>query len=304
MRKATLTIGIPAFNEEANISYLLADLTSQKLNTLSFKEVIVSSDGSSDKTVALARKASFKRGITLKVIANKSRKGRAVRQNEIMKLATSDVLVLLDADVLIENKLFIERLTKAVVDKKADLTSAKVLEIEEVSLFGKVLSASMAFKRSLFERIKAGNNLYTCHGRARAFSKKLYKSISFKESVGEDAYSYLFAVKNGFKYRFAKTAEVFYRLPATLSDHEKQSIRFYKTQQLFEKDFGKELVSKENYLSTSFIIKYFMKGIFQNPYLLLYVILATYLKLKTFMIKDIANQWTVSESSKQVRGVL
>lgn len=304
MRKMTLTIGIPAFNEEANISYLLKDLFDQKLDTLTLKEIIISSDGSTDKTVTLAKSASFKKGAVLKVIANKSRKGRAVRQNEIMKLATSDVLVLLDADVLIDDRLFIEKLTAAIVQKKADLTSAKVLEIEETALLGKILSSSMDFKRSLFEKINKGNNLYTCHGRARAFSKNLYKQIVFKESVGEDAYSYLYAIKNGFTYRFAKNAEVFYKLPATLADHEKQSIRFYRTQQLFEKDFGKELVEKENYLNTFFIIKNFSWGMIRNPYLFLYVGLATFLKLKSFYKSSFTNQWSVSESSKKVRGAI
>jgi glycosyltransferase involved in cell wall biosynthesis len=302
MNKPTLTIGIPAFNEEANVGYLLNDLKKQKIKLSRLKEIIIVSDGSTDNTVREARQVKILRGVELVVVQHKVRKGRAERQNEIMKITNSEVLVLLDADVMLKKNDFIDQLIKPIIFHKAELTSARVREIDEKAFFGKVLQASMEFKRSLFEKVRKGHNLYTCHGRARAFAKVLYKQITFRESVGEDAYSYLYAVSCGFNYQFVKNAEVFYKLPASFNDHEKQSIRFFNTQKMFEQEFGKDFVLKENYLSTIFIFKHFMGEIFKNPYLFIYVLIATYLKIKSVFKKSFTNEWAISNSSKNIRG--
>jgi glycosyltransferase involved in cell wall biosynthesis len=301
IKKSTLTIGIPAFNEANNIGHLLLDLNKQKVANARLKEIIVISDGSTDETVAIARQHNTHRGVSLKVIQHKVRKGRAERQNEIMKLVQTDVLVLLDADVMLKKSNFIDELIKPVVLKKAELTSARVQEIEETSLIGKILQASMKFKKNLFESINNGHNLYTCHGRSRAFAKKLYKQIVFRESVGEDAYSYLYTVSCGLRYHFVRQAEVFYKLPVTFADHEKQSIRFYNTQKMFEKEFGRDFISKENYLSTAFILKHFFAEIFKNPYLLMYIPMAAFLKFKSLFSANFANDWIVSQTSKNFR---
>jgi glycosyltransferase involved in cell wall biosynthesis len=304
MKKSTLTIGIPAFNEEANIGYLLEDLSEQKVTLVKLVEIIIVSDGSTDNTVQLARQVKLPKNIKLMVVQHKVRKGRAERQNEIMKMSQSDILVLLDADVLLRKSNFIDQLIKPIITHQSELTSARVREIEEESYFGKVLQASMDFKRSMFEKVNKGNNLYTCHGRARAFAKVLYKNITFRESIGEDAYSYLYAVSCGFTYQFVKSAEVFYKLPGTFADHEKQSVRFYNTQKMFEKEFGKDFVSKEDYLSTGFIIKNLARALFKNPYLGVYFVVASYLKLKSIFNNNFTNEWAISASSKSVRRVL
>ena len=50
-KKPTLSIGIPAFNEEANIYFLLKDLLSQKMDQFNLERIIVNSDGSTDDTI-------------------------------------------------------------------------------------------------------------------------------------------------------------------------------------------------------------------------------------------------------------
>lgn len=302
MNKQSITIGIPAFNEQANIGYLLEDLLKQKFQSLILKKILVISDGSKDKTVEVVKSVKAKKGV-ITIISYKARKGRAERQNEIMKKADTNVLVLLDADVLITDPLFLEKISKPILHG-ADLTSVRVEEIVEKNWMGKILAESMDFKRTLFERVNRGNNLYTCHGRARAFSKRLYKQIKFKESVGEDAYSYLYTRYCGFKYKFVKNTQIFYKLPETFSDHEKQSIRFFKAQKKFTKEFGSQFLDQENFLSTPFIVTNFFTGMFSRPYLAAYVIIATYLKIKSFISEVSVNQWAVSETSKKIRNAI
>ena len=167
--KSTVSIGIPAFNEEANIGFLLKDLLKQNQKNFVFHQIIISSDGSTDKTIETAKKASAsfiqKEGQEVILIDNKERKGRAVRQNQIMERSASDILVLLDADILIKDKNFIEKIIKPVLNKKADLTSVSVQELPPENFLERILKISMEFKKFIFENYKNGNNLYTCHGR-------------------------------------------------------------------------------------------------------------------------------------------
>ena len=51
----TLTVGIPAYNEEANIIQLIDDILKQEYDGLELMKVIVSSDASTDSTDELVR---------------------------------------------------------------------------------------------------------------------------------------------------------------------------------------------------------------------------------------------------------
>src|SRR5882757_1314182 len=98
MKKITLTIGIPAFNEEKNIENFLLSLFKQKLQKVKLDKILVYSDCSSDKTNEIVKKLSKKYPIIM-LIEGKSRKGKYFRVNQMFALNKSDVLILLDADI-------------------------------------------------------------------------------------------------------------------------------------------------------------------------------------------------------------
>lgn len=49
MKKLSVSVGIPAYNEEQNIASLIFGILKQKVNNITLKEIIVISDGSTDK---------------------------------------------------------------------------------------------------------------------------------------------------------------------------------------------------------------------------------------------------------------
>lgn len=296
-RHMTVTVGIPAFNEEANILSLISSLLKQKKDKFRLKEILISSDGSEDKTVDLIK--GIKSPI-VRVIDNKSRKGQAERQNQIIKQTDSDVLVLLNADILIKDKNFLEKLILPIIKNKADLTSARIVELIPRKFLEKVLAVSMDFKRVMFESFNKGNNIYTCHGRARGFSRRLYKKIRFKDSVGEDAYSYLYCYKSGFPYTYVKSAEVYYKLPDNFADHKKQSIRFLKSQNELFEEFG-GMVNKSYKLPKKAIVKGLIIYTFKNPIkLFIYLIILNLMRLKAKFEEKTSNTWEISTSSKKL----
>src|ERR1700722_18969896 len=114
MKKITLTIGVPAFNEELNIEVFLRSLFDQELQTIDLREVIVYSDASSDKTDTIIHKLS-KTFPLITLIRGKSRKGKYFRVNELFKKNTSDVLIILDADIALARKDFLETMVTTLV---------------------------------------------------------------------------------------------------------------------------------------------------------------------------------------------
>src|SRR3989344_6673402 len=117
-KKITVSIGISAYNEEANIKKLLLSLLTQKRIGFKIKEIVILSDGSNDKTISLAKSVDSN---LIKIIDRKIRRGKVIRQNEILKLINSDVLVLLDADVIPANNMLLRNLVKPILEDKADL---------------------------------------------------------------------------------------------------------------------------------------------------------------------------------------
>lgn len=299
IKKYTVSIGIPAYNEESNITYLLSDLLRQKGRGFSIKEIIVSSDGSQDKTVE--KVSSFQNKI-VSVIDNYRRSGIAARLNQLVKLSTSDILVILNADISIQDSLFIEKLINPIVQKRADLTSCPIQELPAQNFFEHILAVSMKIKHRIFKHIRQGNNVFTCHGPARAFSKKIYKKIHFPSSIGEDAYSYLFCIYYGYTYEYVTKAHVLYKLPTNLLDHQKQSERFFYSKIQMEKLFGEKFVKTQYHIPFTYIIESFIYFAIKNPIKIFsYLLILVFLKIKPISLSTMKEEWDISNSSKVLR---
>jgi glycosyltransferase involved in cell wall biosynthesis len=302
MKNITVTIGIPAFNEEANIGYLLKDLLKQKEVGFELTKIIVASDGSSDKTVQIVRGLKNRKIVA---IDNKDRIGAAGRQNQLCRMSKSDYLLLLNADTLIVDREFIVKLVNKAKITHADLISANLQELKPESFFEKVLATSMKLKKDSFQSFRKGNNIYTCYGPARLFSKKLYQQIQFGQSYGEDAFSYLFCLRNAMKYAYAQSALVYYKLPSSLSDHKKQSYRFIESQKRMINEFGFIFTVKEYYLPYSSVLLTLPSFFFRNPfYTTVYLLLFVYSSfggLLNVLTKNVIQTWDVSASTKQLR---
>ncbi len=299
-RMITITVGIPAYNEESNIGFLIKDLLNQNQTKYSLEKIIVSSDGSTDGTSKVVR--GFKNR-TIILFDNKKREGLAAGQNRIIKNANSDVLVLLDADIRIRDPRFLEKLISPVASGKADLTAPYVKEVNPITFLEKVLFISTQVKNLAYEEFKKGDNVYTCHGQARAFSKKLYKKIRFPSSIGVDAYSYFYCLSKGFKYKYIKYVSVFYKLPDNFKDHERQSVRFFQSQRFLSKKFNKKFVISEYSIPQNLLFKSVLTYLMKQPvYTVLYILIVTYLKFKSYFSKRIINFWDISTSSKKLVG--
>ena len=107
-------------------------------------------------------------------------------------------------------------------------------------------SFGMDIKRKTVESINNGVNVYTCCGLARAFSKKLYSTMRFETSIGEDAFSYFYVIINLFSYQYVKNTSVFYKTSSEFTQHQRQTLRFFESQKIMKKRFGEGRVTDEH----------------------------------------------------------
>lgn len=295
----TVTIGIPAHNEENNIGNLLENILKQRLIGGVVIEIIVFSDNSQDRTAEKV-KSFATRGVRL--IESGGRLGKNGVQNTLAREAQGGILVLLDADISLVDENILQHLIQPLVgDDTVGLTSAAVVSLPARTFFESVIVVSHAFKNALYWNIRRGDNIYICHGRARAFSAKLFKTIEWPERMPEDAYSFLFCKAQGLRFVFTKNAQVWFRSPATFADHLKQSQRFVAGKNALTNAFGKDAVKSAYALPFGLFIPTLAAFLFRRPvHMIAYVIV----KIATHMLpagqRAEQSRWETSLSSKKL----
>lgn len=266
-KKLTVTIGIPAYNEEANIGYLLKSLIEQKGENFMIDKIIVSSDGSTDRTFEIVK--SFKDSI-IKLLENKKRRGQASCQNQLATYAKSDIFVLLEADTLPADQNYIKNLVEPLTqDSSVGLVFGQAVALPPRNFFEKIMYFKSSLKEEILQTIKNGNSLHECSGqRGRAFSKKFTKKLYWPGDIPEDTFSSLICQKLGFKIKYARNAIIYYRLPANVKDYLKQYSKYSKARTALRKYFSaEEIESKYKYFSPQGL-GIAVKGVIRNPLLM------------------------------------
>ena len=298
MKKPTISIGIPAYNEQANIGELLTDILRQDTKGINVHEIVVVSDGSTDKTNSIVRAVKNNK---VKLIIHSKRTGLASRENEIFQHSQSDILLLLNADIRILDKNFLHFITKPIIKSAADLVSCRTVETSPHGLFEKIIFISSQVKTRLYESLKNGVNVYTCHGQARAFSKNFYKKFSFPFSIGEDAFSYFYCITNNYKYAYTNKTNVFYQLPSNYMDHRRQSTRFLDSKKLLKKHFGSKVINEEYKISLySYFIQFIKSFILAPVETSIFIALFSYISFISLLGMHSKDAWSMSKSSKRV----
>jgi len=299
----TVSIGIPAYNEEANIAKLLNALLLQDMSQYKLEKIVVISDRCDDGTVDEVKAILDKR---VRLVVGKVRKGQAIRQNEIVCMCKADLLVLLNADVLPVNKDCIANLiTPMIKDKQIGLTSGLLIPLPSPTLMGKVKRWSIVWKQKLFEQLNNQDTVYLCHGTIRAFSKGAYSQIRWPNTASEDAYSYFAAREAGLKFRFVKKAAVFFQAPQTVADQLNQSQRFYTSSRGLARFIDENVLDEAYKIPVHLVLKIGILAAFTQPaYALIYGMVLSWCKITSMRMKNLPpNLWSHVSSTKKLVGV-
>ena len=224
IKKLSVTIGIPAYNEAANISDLLQSLLLQKQKGFVVSEIIVNSDASTDKTVTIVKNLQKKYPI-ITVISNKNRRGKYFRVNQLLHRCTGDILILLDADIIPVGDEFISKLVEAIVsDPRAKMIAAHNILLCPRSFIGKAICANFTLWDIIRLSIPKYDHAANFYGTASALPGDFARSITIPSNL-TDPHMYLYLIANKYKgFRYCREAEVLQNSITNISDY----IKFYR----------------------------------------------------------------------------
>ncbi len=275
----TVTIGIPAYNEEDHIKSLLLSILSQKQIGFLIKKIIVVSDGSTDKTVIRAKLIKDKR---IEIINSKVNLGRIKRRKQIINLSKTDILVFLDGDGILENEKSLFELIKIFnSNDKIALVGGNPYSLEEDTF----LSHCLARPRDIYTRvryqIKNGNNVFSCMGGMLAIKNNLYKKLKLPNDIfADDTFIYFSCLKSGFIFRNSKLAKVLHQFPQSWKSQINRNKRHNKSNDELKKHFDKNLINQEFYIPDNLLNKERFKEVIKYPfYTLVSLTINFYIKL-------------------------
>lgn len=99
------SVGVMAYNEEANIAHVLHSILSQKLTAKRIVEIIVVASGCEDRTASIVAEIASQEPC-VRLIVQSRREGKASAINLFINAARCPVLVLVSADVIAEDNAF------------------------------------------------------------------------------------------------------------------------------------------------------------------------------------------------------
>lgn len=241
-KKLTVTIGIPAHNEEKNIGNLLSSLLSQKTDLCQLKAINVICDASTDNTSEIVSEYSGK-DKRVRLFNDQKRLGKASRLNELFSISASDILILIDADILPKNSHLIDEIIKEFSKNEVALVGVKDVPANTSGLISRVVNAGVDLWFEVRKAINNKDSVHNIHGNIYAVRKTLYKKISFpKKIINDDMFIYVKARELGYEASFSERAVVYYHTPDNLKDFYKQTNRFFVARDQIDKYFGKKVL--------------------------------------------------------------
>lgn len=261
--KLTVTIGVPAYNEEKNIKNVLLSICDQKSKKIELKEIIVLSDGSTDKTVKFAKSFNDKR---IKVIEYTKRKGKPTVLNRLFKIFKGDVLVIIDADLILNDELTIEKLTSIFHnDKTVGIVTGDTKPLPAKKFLENAINNYISARNSLFDKYSIQNSAYTARGFI-AYSRKFLNNFVLPEEIlNDDAYSWFYCSRSNYKIHHEREAAIWYRSAQSVEDHINQSTRHLSGGVQLYKYFGKEIIDKGFKLPKMVLIRILLYQLLRNP---------------------------------------
>jgi biofilm PGA synthesis N-glycosyltransferase PgaC len=212
------SIGIMAYNEEANIGKLLQALLRQKLTCCTLHEIVVVASGCTDKTIAITREYA-ERESKVNVLVQERREGKASAVNVFLKYAhAADVIVLESADTLPADDSTIDCLVRPLVEQaEVGMTGAQPAPVDTPEHF---LGFVVHLQWKLHHRIAV---ISPKMGELVAF-KNVLPEIPVDTAVDEACIEALLVLK-GYGLRYIPEAVVYNKGPDTINDFLKQRRR-------------------------------------------------------------------------------
>ena len=211
------SVGIMAYNEEANIADAIGTILGQELRSSHIAELLVVASGCEDGTVAIVGEIA-ERDPRVRVIEQPQREGKASAINLFLAAATSPVLLMVSADVLVEDGT-IDALLRHFDDPAVGMTGGHPIPVNRETTF---LGHAVHLQWRMHDRIARETPKL---GEIVAF-RNVVPSIPVDTAVDEISIQAL-VEQLGYRLVYEPHAVVYNRGPTTVGDFLRQRRRIH-----------------------------------------------------------------------------
>jgi cellulose synthase/poly-beta-1,6-N-acetylglucosamine synthase-like glycosyltransferase len=231
--KLRCSVGITAYNEEANIGRLLEALRNQLLHEVEITEIIVVASACTDRTVPIVREwmAVDPR---IKLIEQPRREGKTAAVNAFLKEAREDICVLESGDTL-PHESAIEHLVRLFRDPLVGMTGAHKVPVNTPDhLAGLFTYLRLRLEHELCLEIPRLGELI-------AFRKVLDQIPP--DVAMDEAFVEAFIIRRGMQVRYAPDAIVYNTGPTSIRDFIRQRRRNHAGHLYLQHKYGYKVSS-------------------------------------------------------------
>ena len=253
-----ITIGIPTFNEENNITKFVESLKKQDMDPNVIEKILFIDDSDDNTTNLINKLKSENPELRIELHHNNKRMGASSAWNTIFRKSDGEVIVLLDADIELE-KNCIRNLSNKVNEKTGLCASNTVPIIQKNNIYSKA-SAFIAFwLRSL--RLHQISK-YTTMGRALALYSKDVMDIEIPtDIIAIDLYIQCEILEKHKNVVYNDEAIIYFKTPLTKTDFLSQVTRAIIGHRQVKK-YTKNLSLEISFIT---LLKEFLKESIQHP---------------------------------------
>jgi glycosyltransferase involved in cell wall biosynthesis len=222
-----ITVGIPAFNEEANIVNCITSVLAQRGDNYDIHEVLVISDGSTDATVEKARSIE---SVRVQVISADERLGQNIRQNQLIEMMSprSTALFILEADRILDDTDYMTKMVDCIPeDGRYSFIAGRSSPLDPQVFFEKIMVYGFLLRQDIFDQAVQTPNLHQ-YTSARLFSREFLENFRWESGYHEDTYSYRKAIESRLPLYRQPQATTRFRSVTTLRDYLVQSGKYLK----------------------------------------------------------------------------
>lgn len=300
INRPTLTVGITTCFGDNTILDTVKSIRASK-GIEKFRFIIVS-----DRVPINPWLKSQLKKYDVELVENKVEAGQVTKQRQILALTKSDLLILTQDDVLLD-----ENSLKKVVDSfeqnpKTTMISILNKPVKATNFFEDVLNVGTNIANRIAKKWNRGDNYLSVIGRFMAFRTSFLKKQNFdNEKVAtSDAYYYFSNKLSHGIYEYLKEVAVYFKNPQNMKEHLRKSSRFQFSKLEMSNYFKNLDLEKEYKLPKKVIFDVLGEEFLSNPFkFILYMIVFLYtriLKLKPNYVLDAI--WEVDLSTKKVVG--
>jgi cellulose synthase/poly-beta-1,6-N-acetylglucosamine synthase-like glycosyltransferase len=218
MTKIPVTIGITAYNEEANIGRLLQRILEQELDIVQLTEILVVASGCTDRTEEIVLEQT-KIDPRIRLLVQEKREGKASAFNLIFRQPTESVVMLCSADLL-PQKDAVENLVAPFADPEMGLTASHPVPVNDPNTF-------MGFATHMLWELHHQMNLEGGFKAGEMIAmRKIFERIPYHTAVDEASIEPVIRAQ-GYIVQYAPDAIVQNKGPETVEDFLRQRRRIY-----------------------------------------------------------------------------